>query len=580
MKKEKQKVRQTWKPLGQLIKKTKLPYGGIVLCIAASLLVAQLNLMFPSYTEQIMAGDFDTVIIVVTIAVLIAGAFADALYQSICMIVKGLISKRFRNAVWKKVLRLPVGSYSEDGTSEIISRVTEDTTKLSDFFTDDVAGLISNIYTIVGTTVILLGYDWHLVIAELIIIPIIIVIGIIKGRVDFKWNNILQLRVAKLTGSIAEILANIPLIKTFGQEEKAVGKSKEMTGKLYKTKMKMTWIANGFSSISTLLTVAESLIIIFFGIYLIRHDIITVSIWVAFYMYSTNLSGSMDTMMTIWDDLKTAQGAMRRISELACTDEDPYDNGEVLKCCGEDISFEHVSFGYEDNSSVIKDLSFVVPHGKTTAIVGMSGAGKSTVMSLLERFYEPTEGKICYGARDIREYTLRSWRKAIGYVAQDAELIDGTVRDNLLYAMEAPLSDEEIMEKLESIGMAELPGEFECGLDTEVGEGGGNLSGGQRQRIAVARVLLDPPEIILLDEVTSNLDACAEEKTETAIETLLKGQTVIMVTHKLHAAQQADNIILLDAGQKRESGTYSQLMENGGLFKAMRDEQTKEGGLA
>ena len=579
MKKGKQKVRQTWKPLGQLIKKTKLPYVGILLCVAASLLVAQLNLMFPSYTEQIMAGDFSTGIIVATIAVLIAGAFADAIYQSLCMIIKGLISKRFRNAVWEKVLRLPVGYYSEDGTSEVISRVTEDTTKLSDFFTDDIAGLISNIYTLVGTTIILFAYDWHLVIAELIIIPIIIIIGIIKGRVDFKWNNILQLRIAELTGGIAEILANIPLIKTFGQEKKATEQSREMTGELYKTKMKMTWISNGFSSISTLLTVAESLIVIFFGIYLIGHDIITVSVWVAFYMYSTNLSGGVDTLMTIWDDLKTAQGAMRRISELACSDEDPYENGEELKCCGEDISFEHVSFSYEDNA-VIKDLSFTVPHGKTTAIVGMSGAGKSTVMNLLERFYEPTEGKICYGGKDIREFTLRSWRKAIGHVAQNAGLIDGTVRDNLLYALDEAISDEELMEKLRSVGMADLPDELESGLDTEVGEGGGSLSGGQRQRIAIARALLNPPEIILLDEITSNLDACAEENTETALGTLLKGRTVITVTHKLHAVQQADNIILLDDGQKLESGTYSQLMESDGLFKAMRDEQVKAGGLA
>jgi ATP-binding cassette, subfamily B, bacterial AbcA/BmrA len=579
MKKGKQKVRQTWKPLGQLIKKTKLPYIGILLCVAASLLVAQLNLMFPSYTEQIMAGDFSTGIIIATIAVLIAGAFADAIYQSLCMIIKGLISKRFRNAVWEKVLCLPVGYYSEDGTSEVISRVTEDTTKLSDFFTDDIAGLVSNIYTLVGTTIILFAYDWHLVIAELIIIPIIIIIGIIKGRVDFKWNNILQLRIAELTGGIAEILANIPLIKTFGQEKKATEQSMEMTGELYKTKMKMTWISNGFSSISTLLTVAESLIVIFFGIYLIGHDIITVSVWVAFYMYSTNLSGGVDTLMTIWDDLKTAQGAMRRISELACSDEDPYENGEEFKCCGEDISFEHVSFSYED-STVIKDLNFTVPHGKTTAIVGMSGAGKSTVMNLLERFYEPTEGRICYGGKDIRKFTLRSWRKAIGYVAQNAGLIDGTVRDNLLYALDEPISDEELMEKLRSVGMADLPDELESGLDTEVGEGGGSLSGGQRQRIAIARALLNPPEIILLDEITSNLDACAEENTETALGTLLKGRTVITVTHKLHAVQQADNIILLDDGQMLESGTYSQLMKSDGLFKAMRDEQVKAGGLA
>ena len=165
-------------------------------------------------------------------------------------------------------------------------------------------------------------------------------------------------------------------------------------------------------------------------------------------------------------------------------------------------------------------------------------------------------------------------------MAQEAELIDGTVRDNLVYALDTPMTDAELMEKLKAVGMAELPDELENGLDTEVGEGGSKLSGGQRQRICIARTLLNPPEIILLDEVTSNLDACAEESTERALQTLLKGRTVITVTHKLQDVQEADNIILLDDGQKAESGTYKTLVENNGLFRAMRDEQLKAGGLA
>ena len=479
----------------------------------------------------------------------------------------------------KKVVHLPVKYYSEDGTGEIISRVTEDTTKLGDFLTDDVAGLVSNIYTLVGTTIILFSYDWHLVLAEAVIIPLIIIIGIIKGRVDFKWNNILQLRIAELTGGISELLTNIPLIKTFVQEKKATKRSEKLTGELYKTNMRMTWISNGFSSVSTLLQVAESLIVIFFGIYLIRHDIITVSVWVAFYLYSTNLSGGVDTLMTIWDDLKVAQGAMRRISGLVCEEDDPYDEGEVLENCSEDIHFCDVSFKYED-AMVFEHLNFTIPRGKVTAIVGMSGAGKSTVMNLLERFYTPTDGAITYGDRNISDCTLRSWRKAVGYVAQDASLMNGTVRENLMYALDVPLSDEELIEKLNEVGMGELAGELENGLDTEVREGGSNLSGGQRQRICIARMLLNPPEIILLDEVTSSLDACAEDNADRAMHALLKEHTVVMVTHKIQTVQNADQIILLQDGHSAESGTYSELMEKDGLFRAMWEKQTKAGGMA
>lgn len=579
MKKDKtdKKIKQDWKPFKALIKQTKLPYGWILLCIAASLLVAELNVLFPDYTEQITSGDFSAKIIIVTIAVLLGGAFADTLYQTSCMIVKGMIDKRFRNVVWKKVLRLPVSYYHDDGTSEIISRVTEDTTLLSTFLTDDVAGLVSNIYTLIATAVMLFSYDWHLVIAELIIIPIVIIMGIVKGRVDFKWNNRLQFKVAELTAGIAEILTNIPLIKTFGQEEKATKQSDEKTGELFKTKMKMTWIANAFSSVSTVLTVVESLIVIFFGIYLIRRNIITVSIWVAFYLYSTNLSGSVDSIMSIWNDLKTAQGAMLRISELACEKEDPYDEGVPFENLNADIRFENVKFSYDD-SVVLKNLSLDIPAGKTTAIVGMSGAGKSTLMNLIERFYTPNEGSISYGGTDIKDFALSSWRRSIGYVTQDAYLIDGTVRDNLLYSYDGEISDEELLSKLDSFGMKDLIDELNNGLDTDVGESGSALSGGQRQRVCIARMLLNPPEIVLLDEVTSNLDASAENKVDKALENLLNGRTVIMVTHKVMGVKDADNIIVLENGSVKESGTFSELINNDGLFRLMCLNQSKAGG--
>lgn len=576
MKKEKRK-KQDWKPFLRLVRQTKLPYGWILLCIASSLLVAQLNLMFPSYTEQISAGDFSTKIIVATLAVLIAGAFADTLYQSVCMIVKGMISERFRNTLWDKVIRLPLRFYDKNGSSEVISRVVEDTTLLSDFLTDDIAGLVSNVYTLVGTAIILFSYDWRLVMAELIIIPMIILMGIVKGRVDFKWNNTLQLRVAELTGGISEILTNIPLVKIFVQEEKATKQSEEKTGELYKTKMKMTWITNAFSSISTLLTVAESLIVIFFGIYLIRRNIITVSIWVAFYLYATNLSGSVDSIMSIWTDLKTAQGAMRRISDLSETEEDAYDTGIPFKQENKDLRFDHVSFTY-DEAPVLQDLSFTIPSGKTTAIVGMSGAGKSTILNLLERFYNPDNGSIFYGEHAISDYTLRSWRNAVGYVTQSAWLIDGTVRDNLLYQDETPLSDAQLLEQLDNIGMTKLLSELSNGLDTEVGEGGCNLSGGQRQRICIARMLLHPPAIVLLDEVTSNLDICAEKDTEQLIHEKLKDCTVILITHKIRNVKHADQIIVLEDGQAKTCGIHENLVAQDGWYKEMYQKQVLTGG--
>ena len=357
------KVRkQKWHPFKVLIKDARLPYVKILLCVAAGLGVSQLNLMLPSYTEQITAGDFSARIIILTILVLFGGAVMDMVYQVICQIVNADISKRFRDVVWKKILRLPMTFFNKNGTSELISRETEDTEKLSNFMTDDIAGIISNMYTLIATTVILMGYDWHLVAAEAVIVPIIIVIGIIKGRIDFSLNNSLQLKVAMLTGSIAEILTNVPLIKIFVQEDKAVKQSREKTQALYKAKMKITWIGNAFAAVSTVLEVVESLIVILFGIYLIRNDYITVSIWVAFYMYSTNLTGCVDSLMSVWDDLKVAQGAMRRISEVYGEEEDTYDKGEVLDDIDDDLHIKNLTFQYEDKK-VFDGISFDIPLG-------------------------------------------------------------------------------------------------------------------------------------------------------------------------------------------------------------------------
>ena len=564
--------RQSWKSFLRLIKETKLPYFQILLCVVTGLGVSELNLLFPSYTEQIMAGDFSVKIIVATILVLFGGAIADMAYQVVCQIVNSNISKKFRDALWKKIVKLPMAFYDDNGVNELISRETEDTEKLSNFLTDDISGIVSNIYTLIVTIVILMGYDWHLVIAEIVIVPIIIIIGIVKGRVDFSLNDHLQYKAAMLTGGVAEILTNVPLIKTFVQEEKATKQSDDLAEELYKTKMKITWIGNAFSAISTILEVVESLIVILFGIYLIRKEYITVSIWVAFYMYSTNLTGCVDSLMQVWDDLKVAQGAMKRVSEIYATETEDYESGKELTCTKADIKFEDVSFAYEDKN-VLDNISFTIENGKHTAIVGLSGAGKTTILNLIERLYHPTSGGIFLNDESIDQYSLKSWRSHIGYVTQDAWIVDGSIRDNLLYALSFPISDERLVEELREIGMEGLEKEFVDGLDTQVGEGGSRLSGGQRQRICLARTLLTKPSILLLDEVTANLDALTESMILEAIRKMNKKPTVISIVHKLGTIKNADKIIVMEEGKIRGQGSHEELLQECDLYKNMYEQQ-------
>ena len=296
-------------------------------------------------------------------------------------------------------------------------------------------------------------------------------------------------------------------------------------------------------------------------------------------MYSTNLTGCVDSLMGVWDDLKVAQGAMRRISEISCEKEDVYDEGKILTTLDGDIRLEDVTFQYEEKP-VLAHVSFTIPKGKHTAIVGPSGAGKTTILNLLERFYDTESGAVLLGDTDCRTYSLRSWRNKIGYVTQDAWVMKGTVRDNLMYALSEPMSDEELLHNLKELKLDGIIEELSDGLDTQAGEDGSMLSGGQRQRICVARTLLTRPELLLLDEATSNLDVLTEQTICDVVGELQDNQTIVSIAHKLNTIMDADQIVVLDHGKVDSIGTHEELMRLGGLYRRMYEQQSGKGEAA
>ena len=281
--------------------------------------------------------------------------------------------------------------------------------------------------------------------------------------------------------------------------------------------------------------------------------------------------------MQVWDDLKVAQGAMKRISEISAEEEEDYEKGESLLSIDEDIHLENLSFSYEEKK-VLDQVSFDIKKGGHTAIVGLSGAGKTTILNLLERFYKPDEGSIRMGEKEIDDFSLKSWRDQIGYVTQDAWIMEGSVRENLTYALEEELSDEALMEKLEELGLASLIEELSEGLDTQAGEEGSMLSGGQRQRICVARTLLKEPQFLLLDEVTANLDALTEQSITSALKKKKGQQTLLSIAHKLNTIVDADQIIVMENGKVNSMGSHASLMAEKGLYYDMYQKQMGEGG--
>ncbi|UPK41113.1 ABC transporter ATP-binding protein [Paenibacillus pabuli] len=569
---EKNRQAGVWRPFLRLIASVKLPYLWIILCVVVTLTQSTIALLFPQYVQKILAGDISQRTILINIALIFGMGVAASVAQFVGALTSSKISLRFRKFIWRRLIRLPIPYFDRNKPREMISRTTEDTTRLSNFFAVDLGGIISSIYLLIGTFVILFSYNWRLAAVEAVIIPLVIVVGIVNGRLSYKWTNRVQRSLAKLTELLSELLVNIPLIKTFTKENVEEERGKEYIDKLYLAKLMFTFITKLIRLLNEMINVLQTIIVIVLGIYLVSKNIITLPVWIAFYLYAQSLTSAVAGIMDSWANLKTCQGAVRRLSEITMEPLEAYENISQRMKPNDELSFDQVTFKYADHT-VLRNVTFSIPSGKTTAIIGPSGAGKSTIFNLIERFYRADEGKIRLGAISIDEYNLQEWRNSIGCVSQETRLFSGTLRENITYGLDRSVSDEEIIDAAKEAFAWEFISSFEHGLDTDVGEAGSKLSGGQRQRIAIARVILKNPGLLLLDEATSNLDAETEAMVNQALKKLSSGRTTIIIAHRLSTIEAADQIILLGDEHVKDVGNHTSLLQRNPLYKQMIDIQ-------
>lgn len=375
--------------------------------------------------------------------------------------------------------------------------------------------------------------------------------------------------IGKLTAYWAERVTNIYLIRSFTNEKQEDKNGLEAAQGLYKANVRSAKVTFAGNMTANLMELLQRGVLIVFGMILLQNKYINMQQWIAFFPFTGQVITRVNSVLTTWSDIKSAQGSAARMIQIFTAPEEPLQGGEVTETVTDgDIAFENVRFAYGDNE-VLHGISAVIPQGKTTALVGRCGSGKTTLLSLIERLYTPSGGVITLAGKDVTEYDLYSYRNQFAYVQQDAGIFGGSFRSAMTYGIKDSIPEEELENAAERTGLLPLIQSLEQGFDANISISGNSVSGGQRQRIVLARELLKKKPILLLDEPTSALDALSALEVHQKLIELFPGTTKLMITHDLRLLTRVDHVIFMENGNILDSGSPIELMKRCEPYRAL-----------
>ena len=533
------------------------------------------NLFVPQLAQKLI-NNFKSIsptLAILTVVIFIAGLITSAL-SGLLLVGENVVSK-LRKQLWQKLLKIPVKYFDDVKTGEISSRLVNDTSQVKDLLTSTLPNAMTSLLQFVGALVIMLAMDWRMTLLMFVAVPLVILVMLPVMNQSRKIGRVRQDELAKFASDSTDVLGEVRLVKSSNGEEHELAKGNRRIDNLYHVGRKEALINSVTQPITNMLMMIMFLGILGYGAIRVMNGAMTMGALVSFLMYLFQIISPIVVISQLFNNMAKTSGATERIQQILAEPEEFVADKSEKDITSAPLKFENVDFAYEEGKPVLRDVSFATKPNAVVAFAGPSGGGKSTIFSLIERFYQPTGGKILIGEENIENVDLAKWREQIGLVSQDAAVMPGTIRDNLTYGLRREVSDEELWDALRMAYADGFVSEMEDQLETEIGERGIKLSGGQRQRIAIARAFLRDPKILMLDEATASLDAESEAMVQKALGDLIQGRTTLVIAHRLSTIVDADKIYFIENGTVSGAGTHQELLKTTPLYAQYVKDQFK-----
>jgi ATP-binding cassette, subfamily B, bacterial len=554
------------------------PYRGQTALAIVSLLAATLTALAPPYLAKLAIDDGirggDLTKLGLLVAFFLAAGIANLGASAAQTYFTGWTGERIladlRNRLFRHLQRLSLGYYERNRAGVIISRLTNDVEALDQLVTDGVTTLVQSTLFLFGTSVILFVLDWRLALATLVVMPAMAIATVLFRTRSARAYRAVRERLGLVTATLAEDIAGMRVVQSFTRERAHLQRFRDVNDR-YRASNQQTVVLNGiYFPFVDFLSALATAIVLGYGGWLVFQDSLTVGTLFAFILYLSNFFDPIQQLSQLYNTFLSAVAALDKIMDVLDEEPEVVDRPTARKLGRIEghVRFESVRFGYGSGPEVLHGIDLDVPTGTTVALVGHTGAGKSTIAKLLARFYDPREGRITIDGVDLRHVTQESLRRQLGVVPQEGFLFAGTVHENIAFGR-AAAAREEVVAAAQTVGAQDFVARLEDGYETQLGERGTRLSLGQRQLVAFARALLADPRILILDEATSSVDIGTEQRIERALRILLADRTAFIIAHRLSTIRDADLIVVLEHGRIVEQGTHDELLARRSLYRSL-----------